>query len=151
MKKEKKIQKRYVDHGFGFPVAYLNVPMVKIRGEWTPDINYNKVSSLLLIALSQKPARFTGSEIRFIRHSFQMTLENFAKRFSVSHPAVIKWERSGMKATGMNWATEKDIRLEILRKMEKGGAKFFVDVYNELVTPPTAESTLLKLDLRKAA
>jgi transcriptional regulator with XRE-family HTH domain len=151
MKNEKKIQKRYVDYGFGFPVIYLNVPMIKVRGAWTLDVNFNKVQDLLLVALSQKTARLTGSEIRFIRHSLEMTLEKFAERFSVTHPAVIKWERTMDKPTGMNWATEKDIRLAVLRHLEKGGAKFFVEVYEELAMPPKAESAPIKLDLKKAA
>ena len=34
----KKVQKRFVYEGFGFPVLFLNVPMIKIRGNWTPDV-----------------------------------------------------------------------------------------------------------------
>ena len=33
-----KIQKEYVDMGFGFPVYLQNVPMVKVRGVWTPKV-----------------------------------------------------------------------------------------------------------------
>ena len=46
-----------------------------------------------------------------------MTLQEFAKRFCVSHVAVIKWERANRVATAMNWTTEKDIRLFILCKL----------------------------------
>ena len=40
---ETKVQKRFVDTGFGFPIRLINVPMVKVRGVWTPKINYNEL------------------------------------------------------------------------------------------------------------
>ena len=32
-----KIQKEFVDHGFGFPIRLRQVPMVKVRRVWTPQ------------------------------------------------------------------------------------------------------------------
>ena len=40
-----------------------------------------------------------------------MTLQAFAKRFGVTHPSVIKWEKQADEPTKMSWSTEKDIRL----------------------------------------
>ena len=90
---ETKIQKEFIDNGFGFPVHLRNVPMVKVRGEWTPKVNYNHLAESLLHALSFKPTRLTGLEIHFIRNHFEMTLKEFSKRFCVSHVAVMKWEK----------------------------------------------------------
>lgn len=109
--KAKKIQKEFIDSGFGFPVKLLNVPMVKVRGAWTPSINYNRLAEAVLTALCNKPARLTGNEVQFIRLHFGMTLQEFAKRFAVSHVAVMKWEKSGNHPTAMSWALEKDLRL----------------------------------------
>lgn len=114
---EKKIQKRFVYDGFGFPLVLCNVPMVRVRGSWTPNIDYNKLQKDVTRALAYKPLRLTGNEIHFIRQYFKMTLAEFGDRFSVSHPAVIKWEDSKDDATAMKWSVEKDIRLFILDRM----------------------------------
>jgi len=111
---EKKIQDRFVYTGFGFPVVLLNVPVGKVRGTWTPLVDYNKLQKCMVEALAYKPVRLTGHEIHFIRTYFKMTLVDFGDRFSVSHPAVIKWENAGDEPTAMNWVVEKDIRIFIL-------------------------------------
>ncbi|MBI2930985.1 MAG: hypothetical protein HYY16_04990 [Planctomycetes bacterium] len=64
--------------------------MVRVRGEWTPNVDYNELSWRLLKALAEKPSRLTGDEVRCIRHSLSMTLEQFAQPFGVTHPAVLK-------------------------------------------------------------
>ncbi len=114
---KKRIKKTHVDYGFGFPVKLLNVPVVNIRGTWTPAINYNLLSAVVLGELCRKGGRLTGNELRFIRHSFGMTLQEFGMRFHVTHPGVLKWEKMKNRSTGMNWATEKDIRLSIQLKL----------------------------------
>lgn len=79
---DKKVEKRFVYEGFGFPVVFRNVPMAKVRGVWTPQVDYNKLARDVALALARKPARLTGSEIRYIRLFFEMTLESFGRRFS---------------------------------------------------------------------
>ena len=103
---KKKTKERYIDRGYGFPIAILDVPMVEIRGKWTPNIDYNVFEIEILRSLAAFEGRLTGSQLKFIRHHFQLTLKDFAKRFSVTHPAVIKWEKSESGTTGMNWSTE---------------------------------------------
>jgi hypothetical protein len=115
---ERKIQKRYVDHSLGFPVVLLNAPMVKFRGQWALYVNYNDYQKAILHLLAYKPARLTGNEVRFIRMFFKMTVRAFAERFSVKHPAILKWEGKGDASTLMTWSTEKDIRLFILDEMQ---------------------------------
>ena len=49
-----------------------------------------------------------------IRHhgkTVQMTLQDFAARFGVTHPSVMKWEKQADEPTRMSWSTEKDLRL----------------------------------------
>lgn len=133
MKQRIKTQKSFVDYGFGFPVVLLEVPMTEVRGKLTPHINYKKYANAVLEALAHKPARLTGNEINFIRHKFEMTLQEFAKRFSQkSHQAVMKWEQFGDKPTSMLWTTEKDIRLAIVHSIQKSASKF-VELYDELM------------------
>lgn len=147
MKKQpRKTQKEFVYQGFGFPVVLLEVPMVRVRGQWTPDVNYEALSRRLLVALASKPARLTGNEIHFIRHSLGMTLKEFAGRFGgVSHPAVIKWEQAGDAPTTMNWAVEKDVRLEVLRSATKTSPGAFVEAYEAMVKEPAAKPTRPRL------
>src|SRR5665213_2256210 len=135
----RKIKKKFIDKGFGFPVILLHVPIVKVRGVNTLNINYKIYKEVVLEALAHKPARLSGNEIKFIRQCFEMTAEKFGKRFgNVSHPAVLKWERVGDSATEMNWSTEKDIRMEILKWLDLKAQEIF-DLYEDLevVAPRT--------------
>lgn len=145
---KKKIQKVYQDHGFGFPVTLLHVPMIEARGEWVPDVNQKELQGRVVEALVLKSARLTGSEIKFLRLFAKMTLEQFAERFDVTHPAVLKWEKSKARATGMNWSTEKDIRLFALSLLEPK-PKTFVIVYEQLTAVALEKSEPIKIDLEK--
>lgn len=149
MKKEK-IQKTFIDRGLGFPVKLSHVPMVKVRGVWTPNIDYNRLTQAVLKALCEKQARLTGNEIRFIRLRFEMTLQEFAKRFSVSHVAVIKWEGMKNHPTPMNWATEKDIRLFLLSKISSKPVDLAV-LYQKLEDKKEEKTKPLQLDIERLA
>jgi DNA-binding transcriptional regulator YiaG len=135
MEQEIKIRKRYEDHGFGFKVVFLNVPLIKRMGSWCVEVNWEKVAALLLTAVASKPGRITGSELRFIRKRQGMTLAQFATRFGVTHPAVMKWERAGDAPTGMGWATEKDIRLAVLGWSHCSPEEFMA-AYAQFEAPP---------------
>lgn len=147
---ETKIQKEFVDTGFGFKVRLRNVPMVRIRGTWTPKINYNHLASAVLHALAFKPSRLTGAEIKFIRTYFEMTLKNFAQRFSVTHVAVLKWEKAGIHPTLMAWASEKDIRMFILSKLEVK-AVLIAQLYSDLEAIPAEKPSPLDLNVENLA
>lgn len=145
---KKKIQKIYEAHGFGFPVILLNTPMVQIRGEWVPNVNHNKLNEAVLEALVHKPSRLTGSEVRFIRLFLNMTLEQFASRLDITHPAVLKWEKRQNDSTEMNWSTEKDIRLFALTKLSKH-KQDFLSAYQELEKSASKVAHPIKIDLEK--
>lgn len=147
---KRKMSTRVVYHGFGFPVTLHHVPMVYLRGAWTPDVNYEHLQRALLRALAEKPARLSGREVRFIRLAAGMTLQQFAKRFGVTHPAVLKWERAGIRSTGMGWSTEKDIRLDVISRFEKKADRFY-RVYRDLESQPTRKSVPLALDVTSVA
>lgn len=145
-----KLQKRFVDEGFGFPVVLLNVPMVKVREIWTPKIDYNKLAKSVALALAAKPARLTGNEIRFIRQHFEMTLSDFGARFDVTHPAVVKWEGAGEKPPKLKWPVEKDIRLFILdREHERPMA--FGRLYKALGEKAAVSGKPLEINATEAA
>ena len=148
--KKRRRQARFVYGGFGFPVVLTDVPMIRVRGVWTPDVNYERLREVLLAVLAEKPARFTGDEVRFVRLSFDMTLQEFADRFGVTHPAVLKWERAGGKSTAMTWAIEKDIRLFLLSR-RKVKAVQFLKVYRELEEQPRGPREPVKLHVPDVA
>lgn len=147
----RKRQRSFLYEGFGFPVVLVNVPMVRSRGVWTPDVDYRKLALHVLRGLALKPARLTGDEVRFIRHSMEMTLEAFARRFGVTHPAVLQWEQSGKKPTRMAWAIEKDIRLEVVKSRLDSSAARFVETYEELAETRPDRTAPLRIEYSQPA
>ncbi len=121
---KKKIIKKYIYEGLGFPVALENVPLVEKRGVWTPAIDLNKLQKEVLLELSHKTGSITGNEVHFIRVYFEMTLEAFGKQFGVTHVAVLNWEKTKNKSAKINPTTELCIRLMILEKLNIGNQVF---------------------------
>ena len=142
-----KIEKEFIDIGFGFPVRIHNAKMVEIRNEWMLEINYVKLANTVLKALANKKSKLTGNELRFIRLKFEMTLEEFAKRFYVSHPTVIKWESKKDMPTNINWSTEKDIRLFIYTKLLNQDN--FLEFYNKLETKAKKDTKQSFIDIKE--
>ena len=147
---ERKIQRVFIDYGFGFPIKLLNTPMIKVRGKWTPAINYNRLAKLVLEELCWKDSKLTGNEIKFIRQYFEMTLQSFAKRFYITHAGVIKWEKTKTKATEMAWTTEKDIRLFVVSNLG-ASSKEITELYEKLESHPSNASFMVELDTTKIA
>ena len=150
-KRETKVQARYIDKGFGFPVVIKGVPMIKVRDRWTPQIDYSDFAKKVLAELVELDGRLTGNQVKFIRLQLEMTLQQFAERLGLTHPAIIKWEKTRNKPTGMNWSTEKDIRLFITSEL-KGTAKDLFALYSQLetVTPSRAGRIELNAELLAA-
>lgn len=147
---ETKVQKRYIDQGFGFPVMLLGWEFVKVRGQWIPKVDYNLLAHEVLRALAECPGRLTGNQVRFVRLQFEMTLKQFASRFDVSHPAVIKWEKAGDEPTPMSWTTEKDLRLFIRQQLEEP-AKDFLRLYVQLSEVAPTKPAKVSLEYDKLA
>lgn len=118
----------FVYEGFGFPIKLIKCPMKKIFGEWVLDINLDKFQADMLKALIHKPVPLTGSELRFIRKSLELSTTAFGKMFGVSHPAVLKWEK---EQVNINPATEIYIRLYVLQTLHAKD-KEFRSLYEEI-------------------
>lgn len=132
---EIKIRKRFVDHGMGFPVVLQNVPMIHVRGVWTPKIKYNQLEERVLLSLSRQDNHLTGDQVHFIRLHFGMTLQSFASKFSVSHVAVMTWEKSKRRPAPMTWAIEKDLRLFIQSRLSDKAGRL-AGLYSDLTEHP---------------
>ncbi len=121
---ERKIVDKYLYRGLGFPIFLIDVPMIKMQGIWTPDIDYNQFQKEILIALATRPFPLTGDQLHFIRTYFEMKLQNFATQFGVTHAAVIKWENRREKIAKIQPTTEVCIRLFILEKLKVSNEEF---------------------------
>jgi len=121
---KKQIAKKFIYDGLGFPIILRNVPVRKIRGIVVPDINYNILQKCALEALTLSSSPLTGNQVRFIRQYLGMTLNAFAERFGVTHPAVMKWERAKNKYAKITPSTELYIRLSTLQFLKVNNEKF---------------------------
>lgn len=126
----KKKIKKFVYKGLGFPVILKNVPVIKMHGEFIPDIDFNNLQRIILFGICSKPEPLTGNEIRFIRKYFEMTLTEFGATFGCSHVAVLKWERKGNRFAKIEPTTDLYIRLFIFSRL---GSKSndFKQLYDE--------------------
>lgn len=144
MNMETKVLETYTYNGFGFPVVIKNATFAYILDDWLLHINHRELEETVLRLLAHSNARLTGKQVRFIRDIFMMTLQQFADRFDVTHPAVIKWESTGNKPTGMNWATEKDIRLAVISRLNDDSA--IGPAYRELESKPTKTEQHIEIE-----
>lgn len=131
--KKHKIEAAYIYNGFGFPLVLHNVPMVNIRGVWTPDIRWNRLEKIVLLLLAHHQAELTGNQIRFIRHFMELNQREFSDLFRVTHAAVVKWEKSQDKPAKMQVTTQIAIRLCILDNLIKDD-KDFRNAYHNLMS-----------------
>lgn len=115
--KKKTIAKFEYD-GLGFPIILLNVPLIEIRGCEVPDIDYNILQRIVLLALAQKPLPLSGNEVKFIRTYLEMTYTHFANKFGVTHASVIHWENAKNASAKITPTTELCIRLFILDELD---------------------------------
>ncbi len=115
--KKQKVEKEIVYEGLGFPVILRNVPMLELRGVWTLDVDLNILQKVVLLALAHHPSDLTGNQIRFVRNWLGLTQTEFGKLFGVTHPAVVKWEKTGNKGSKMNLTTQRDLRLWLLDQL----------------------------------
>ncbi len=118
MKIESKQEKKYLYTGFGFPVLLEKVELVKVMGCWSPKIDIKGLAAVVIRALTEKSGKLTGSQVRFIRDYFSMSLRTFAEKVvKQSHSAVQKWEKAGDQPTSMDENTEDMLRLYILNHL----------------------------------
>jgi hypothetical protein len=145
---KKKVFKKYVYNGLGFPVILRNVPATEVLGEIVPDIKFNELQKSVLLFLCYKESPLTGNEVKFIRKYLRMTSTQFGAEFGCSHTAVLKWEKFGNRFAKIEPATDICIRLFALGHLHcKGNA--FKRLYEKIKIQELAEQqkTLKATDL----
>ena len=125
-----KILKKYKYDGLGFPVELHNVTMIQLDGEWHPKIDVRAVAKDVITELPFQKERLTGSQVKFIRSYFEMSLRDFASNVvNESHAAVAKWEKVDNKTTSMDLNIEIMLRLYVHEKVtiktKKQKSEFF--------------------------
>jgi DNA-binding transcriptional regulator YiaG len=148
MNKEKKI-KTMIYTGLGFPIRLINAPMKKVYGKWAFDFSMGMFQEAVLHMLATKTSPLTGPELRFIIDYFELSYRDFAKLLSVSHAAVVKWEK---KKSKMNPHTEVSLRLYILNHLnvsDKEFRKLYIALSQQKLSE--IEKTPLDIDLNKIA
>ena len=113
MKKKKTI----VYEGLGFPIKLVDVPVKEEMGEEILDIDLYKLQITVLRFLIYKPTPLTGDQLRFIRKFLEMSTTEFAKKFGVTHPTILKWEKG---TTAINPTAEFCMRLYALQYLQNG-------------------------------
>ncbi|MCE5316737.1 MAG: hypothetical protein LLG04_05160 [Parachlamydia sp.] len=131
---KRKTVKLFVLEALGFPIQLSNVPMVELRGDFVPDIDYNKLQKAVLLHLSHKKMPLTGNEIQFIRKYFSMTAKAFGHLFGYTHSAVLKWENRGDHFARIAPTTEVYLRLYLLEYLRRKPSDF-KELYNEISIP----------------
>ena len=135
---KKKIIKKYIFEGLGFPVLLINAPLTYVQGEWILDINYNTLQIAALLRLCHKKSPLTGNEIRFIRKYFQMTTTAFGAKFGCTHAAVLKWEKHCDEYARIEPTAEVCIRLFVLGHLQRGSVAF-KQLYDTIDIPHLAQ------------
>jgi DNA-binding XRE family transcriptional regulator len=124
--------KSYIYEGLGFPIRLVNVPMIKVRGKFVPNINYNLLQEVVLQNLCFKEAPLTGHEVAFIRKYFHLTTTAFGRAFGCTHAAVLKWEKYKNHFARIAPSTEICIRLFVHYRMRTKTAVTFERLYKTL-------------------
>lgn len=113
----KKIVKKFIYNGLGFPIELHDVEMITINGEYAPKIDVRTVADNAMKSLVLQNSKLTGNQVKFIRSYFSASLREFGKIVNESHMAVKKWEDFKDKPTNMDPNIETRIRLYIYDKI----------------------------------
>lgn len=106
-------------NGLGFPVILLGVKTKKTPFGEALDIDHEKLRRTVFRALIEKPGRFSGAEVKFIRHEMGMSQEIFADLVSSERSSVAKWEKKDLALTKMAESAEILIRIEMSNFVSK--------------------------------
>ncbi len=65
------VMKAYKDHGLGFPVTLLNVPMIQMRGQWVSNVNHKELQEKVIGGLVSKKKKNIVVTVCFLRGFFK--------------------------------------------------------------------------------
>jgi len=135
----------------GFPIVLVDPPMVQVRGHEVPDVNLRELQQAAFRLLIVKPARFIGSEVRFIRKHLRMRQADLARVLNkANHSVVSQWESKEDQPSGMEYNTE--VLLRVWMAARSGMADQLLDLLEAKLKDLGASSNApLKIELPLAA
>jgi DNA-binding transcriptional regulator YiaG len=139
------VRKNVIDHSLGFQVALQGIPVIEKPYGEIPLIDSAAYQRSAARALAEKPARLTGSEVRFLRLHHELTYQAMATLLGVTYLAVKKWEACKDDPTAMAWATEVMLRGYVLIKQNLPPARVVAALrrfYNGVFPAPEREEVL---------
>jgi DNA-binding transcriptional regulator YiaG len=96
----------------GFPILLINSPMIRVRGELVPDVNFKDLQRAVFCLLVVKPSRLSGAEIRFVRKYLRLRQSDLAEVLNMAnHSVVSQWESREDEPAGMDYNTEVLLRI----------------------------------------
>jgi len=139
-----------LDGSFGFPVVIRNAPKRSYDGRWALDVGLETLNRAVLVELIRSTGPWTGGAVKFVRHWLGATLQEFADRVGVSHPAVIKWQDAGEESTPMSKGNEYLIRAQVAAQLRAEGhitESEFADLVSEaMIFEPDREPEPIEID-----
>lgn len=118
--------------GLGFPIKVINPRYIEFRGEKILDVNPKKLMKTVFKAVINKPARLSGSEVKFLRGFMEMTQEDFANLIGVDRTLISKWQDKKEAFTGMDVQKEVILRAQCASFLHKKDS-FKKDFFDEVI------------------
>ena len=110
-------QTNKIFNGLGFPIVLLKAKTKDTEYGEVLDVDFNRLSELVFEALIRKPARFSGAEVKFIRHHMELSQNVFADLLDIDRSSVGKWEAKDLKPTQMMPAVELSLRIQMTQRL----------------------------------
>lgn len=124
--------KNYLWNGFGFPVIFDEIPAIKLRGELVPDIDFAKLApELIKFICTEQEIPLNGNQVKFFRHSLNLSLRDFAKFVGVTHQSVMRWEKQKNLPAKIDAHTEIVLRIQMLKRFH-GEEKEILEAANQV-------------------
>ncbi len=140
-----KEKRTIIYEGLGFPITLVDVPIEISGGEEILDIDLSKLQERVFRYLIYKPAPLTGKQLRFIRKFLEMSTTEFGKKFGVTHPTVLKWEK---EKSPIDPTAEFCIRLFALKHLQDSDLKRLCDeiTVEKLLAERSKKESAIQID-----
>lgn len=104
--------------GLGFPIERVNAPVRTVLGEPVLDMDLSWLQAAMFRFLLDARERFTGAQVRFVRHSSELTQAKFADLLGLAnHSVVSQWELRGDALAGMDKTVEVLLRPQMAKHL----------------------------------
>ncbi len=124
--------KNYLWNGFGFPVIFVELPAIKLRGELIPDVDFNKIApDIIKFICTEQIFPLSGNQVKFFRHVLGFSLRDFAKLVGVTHQSLMRWESKKNHPAKIEAHIEIVLRILMLRKFD-GKSKQILDATHQV-------------------